>query len=45
MTDPIVTPTDAPDADVPAPEEEDVEVGAFMDERPDEPVEDPDPDD
>jgi hypothetical protein len=38
-----VTPTDTPDANAPAPEEEDVDTGAWMDERDAEPSESPDP--
>jgi hypothetical protein len=37
-----VTPTDTPDANAPAPEE-DVDTGAWMDERDAEPSESPDP--
>lgn len=45
MTDPAVTPTDAPDAGVQAPEEaEDVDAGAWQGDRPDEPVDAPEPD-
>lgn len=41
MTDPV-TPTEAPDEGLPA--DEDIEDGASMDERPDEPVDSPRPD-
>lgn len=44
MTDPNVTPTDAPDAETPAPEEaEEVGLGAWQEDRPDTPTETPDP--
>ena len=45
MTDPNVTPTDAPDVAVPAPEErpEEVETGAWMGDRPDVPTDTPAP--
>lgn len=41
MTDPV-TPTDQPDEQVPA-DEEPIGEGADMDERPDEPVDEPEP--
>lgn len=45
MTEHPVTPTDAPDADVPAPEErpDETETGAWMGDRPDVPERSPDP--
>ena len=48
MTHPV-TPTDAPDADIPAPEErpddavDETETGAWMGDRPDVPTRTPDP--
>lgn len=42
MTDPV-TPTDAPDELLPDPDE-DIEDGADMPDRPDEPVDSPEPD-
>lgn len=43
MTDPIATPTEAPDAAIPAPEEDDVALGAWMGDRPEEPEDGPEP--
>lgn len=44
MTDPLATPTDAADAALPAPEEtEEVGVGAWQGDRPDEPEDSPEP--
>ena len=55
MTEHPVTPTDAPDADIPAPEERELDElapgederepgAAVMDDRPEEPEDGPDPD-
>lgn len=44
MTDPAVTPTESVDSSLPAPEERpDVDAGAWQGERPDEPVDGPEP--
>lgn len=42
MTDPV-TPTEQPDVNVPADELEDVEIGAWQDDAPGEPADEPEP--